>query len=129
MPRVALFEIQAEKPERAIQFYRAALGWEFRKWAGPGAFWMISTGPQEEPGINGGLVPREEPLSGSGMRAFVCTVDVPSIDEYLSRAVKAGGQVEQPKTAIPGVGWIAYCKDTEGNTFGMRQLDPQARCQ
>jgi predicted enzyme related to lactoylglutathione lyase len=27
---------------------------------------------------------------------------------------------------IPGMGWLAYCKDTEGNIFGMMQNDPNA---
>jgi predicted enzyme related to lactoylglutathione lyase len=27
---------------------------------------------------------------------------------------------------IPGVGWLAYCKDTEGNIFGLMQADPKA---
>jgi len=29
--------------------------------------------------------------------------------------------------AIPGVGWLAYCTDPEGNTFGIMQSDNQAR--
>jgi predicted enzyme related to lactoylglutathione lyase len=28
---------------------------------------------------------------------------------------------------IPGMGWLAYCKDTEGNIFGMMQGDPNAK--
>jgi hypothetical protein len=28
---------------------------------------------------------------------------------------------------IPGVGWLAYAKDTEGNIFGMMQRDPAAK--
>jgi len=28
---------------------------------------------------------------------------------------------------IPGVGWLAYAKDTEGNTFGMMQPDVNAK--
>jgi predicted enzyme related to lactoylglutathione lyase len=24
------------------------------------------------------------------------------------------------------MGWLAYCKDTEGNLFGMMQMDPKA---
>jgi predicted enzyme related to lactoylglutathione lyase len=28
---------------------------------------------------------------------------------------------------IPGVAWLAYGKDTEGNIFGMIQNDPAAR--
>ena len=31
-----------------------------------------------------------------------------------------------PKMAIPGVGWLAYGKDTEGNIFGVMQTDPAA---
>jgi hypothetical protein len=28
---------------------------------------------------------------------------------------------------VPGVGWLAYCKDTEGNIFGMMQADKSAK--
>jgi predicted enzyme related to lactoylglutathione lyase len=27
---------------------------------------------------------------------------------------------------VPHVGYMAYCQDTEGNTFGMMQNDPAA---
>ncbi len=127
MPRVCHFEIHAEDPERAMGFYRHVLGWEFKKWEGPQEYWLITTGPQEQPGINGGLMPRMGPRDGSAILAYVCTVDVPSVDEYVRRAVNAGGQVALPKMALPGIGWLAYCKDTEGNVFGMHQSDPLAR--
>ena len=42
-----------------------------------------------------------------------------SIDESLQAATDAGGTLALPKMEIPGVGWLAYCKDTEGNIFGM----------
>jgi uncharacterized protein len=32
-----------------------------------------------------------------------------------------------PKTAIPGVGYLAYCSDTEGNVFGLMQADKNAK--
>jgi predicted enzyme related to lactoylglutathione lyase len=32
-----------------------------------------------------------------------------------------------PKMPIPGMGWLAYCKDSEGNIFGMMQADPSAK--
>ena len=38
----------------------------------------------------------------------------------------AGGRVAVPKMAIPGMGWLAYCTDTEGNTFGVMQADEKA---
>jgi len=31
MARVVHFEIHADEPERAIEFYQSALGWEFSK--------------------------------------------------------------------------------------------------
>ena len=60
------------------------------------------------------------------MIAYVCTMDVPSVDDYVDRVVGAGGIVALPKMAVPGVGWLAYCKDTEGNIFGFMQSDETA---
>jgi predicted enzyme related to lactoylglutathione lyase len=28
---------------------------------------------------------------------------------------------------VPGVGWLAYCKDPEGNIFGVMQNDPSVK--
>ena len=127
MPRVIHFEIHADEPERAIKFYRDLLGWEFTKWDGPKSYWLIKTGPDNQPGINGGLIQRRCPIDGEGITAYVCTVDTPSVDEYLRKAEAGGGGVALAKMAIPGVGWLAYCKDTEGNILGLMQADPQAR--
>jgi predicted enzyme related to lactoylglutathione lyase len=123
MLRVVHFEIHAENPERAIRFYETVLGWTFKKWEGPQDYWMITTGPQDQPGINGGLIRRQGTISGDAVIAYVCTVDVPSVDEYSKKAIQAGGQVALPKMPIPGVGWLAYFKDTEGNIFGLIQMD------
>ena len=57
----------------------------------------------------------------------VNTVDVTSVDEFTQKVVKAGGKVVMPKTTVPGVGYLIYCADTEGNVFGMMQSDPSAR--
>ncbi|MGO8928922.1 MAG: VOC family protein [Limisphaerales bacterium] len=126
MPRVIHFEIHAEQPERAIKFYRDVLGWEFNKWDGPIPYWLIKTGPDGQPGINGGLVQRRGAIDGQAVIAYVCTVDTPSVDEYVERVKAQGGSVAVPKMPIPGVGWLAYCKDTEGNIFGLMQADPKA---
>ncbi len=118
MARVVHFEIHTDDPERAIDFYTSALGWEFSKWEGPGEYWLVITGSQNEPGINGGLMRRQIPLSGDGVKAFVCTVQVESIDEIASKIEGSGGKVSIPKFLVPGVGWVGYFEDTEGNTFG-----------
>ncbi len=126
MPRVIHFEIHAENPERAVKFYTDLFGWEFKRWEGPVPYWLIKTGPDSQPGINGGLLPRQRPIDGQAVIAYVCTVDVSSLEAQLKKAQASGAAVVMPATAIPGVGWLAYCKDTEGNIFGMMQADPKA---
>jgi predicted enzyme related to lactoylglutathione lyase len=37
-----------------------------------------------------------------------------------------GGSVAVPKMAVPGVGWLVYFKDTEGNIFGAMHSGPNA---
>ena len=63
----------------------------------------------------------------AAVNGFVCTVDVPNLDVYVDKALKNGGTIALPKMPIPTVGWLAYCKDTEGNIFGMMQMDPDAK--
>lgn len=126
MPRVVHFEIHAENPERAIAFYRALFDWRFDRW-GEQDYWLVTTGPDAQPGINGGLLPRRGAIDGQAVIAYVCTVDVPAVDEFVERALALGGQLALAKMPIPGVGWLAYVKDTEGNLFGMMQNDPNAK--
>ena len=53
--------------------------------------------------------------------------DVENVDGMAERAVNGGGTLVVPKMAVPGVGWLVYCKDTEGNIFGMLQMDAGAK--
>jgi predicted enzyme related to lactoylglutathione lyase len=126
MPRVVHFEIHAEEPERAIAFYTALFDWRFDQWAGQ-QYWLITTGPDGQPGINGGLVPRRGAIDGQAVIAYVCTVDVSALDASLEKALSLGATLALAKMPIPGVGWLAYVKDTEGNIFGMMQSDPAAK--
>jgi len=123
MPRVIHFELDAHEPERATRFYSEVFGWQIHKWDGPMDYWLIQTGSEGEPGINGGM-------SKKGMGeslATVNTIGVPSVDAYAEKITRNGGKIAMPKTAIPGVGYLAYCQDTEGNMFGIMQDDPSAQ--
>jgi predicted enzyme related to lactoylglutathione lyase len=127
MARVVHFEIHADDLDRAAGFYTELFGWQITRWDGPVEYRLIFTGPDGTPGINGGLVKRRHPMSGNdAMIAFVCTVDVDDLDRYFERGLALGGSVALPKMPVPGVGWLAYLKDTEGNVFGMMQPDPSA---
>jgi predicted enzyme related to lactoylglutathione lyase len=122
MARIVHFEIPADDPARAADFYKKAFGWEFQKWGGPTDYWLASTGPAAEPGINGGILKRPHP------GAVTCnTVGVASLDQSMKDVASAGGTVVVPKMAIAGVGWLSYAVDTEGNQFGMMQPDPSAK--
>ena len=128
MSRAVHFEIHASNPQVAIDFYSALFGWSFNKWEG-GEYWMIHTGPDEQPGINGGLIPRRGalPESMAAVNAFVITVDVDNLDAIVATALAAGGVSAAPKMAVPGIGWLAYLKDPDGNIFGVMQADREAR--
>lgn len=122
MPRPIHFEFPADDPQRAIQFYERVFGWKFQKWDGEQEYWLVATGAdQGEPGMDGGMLLRKAPEQPA------CnTVGVASLEESIARVEREGGGVVMPKFAVPGVGWLAYARDTEGNIFGMMENDPHA---
>jgi hypothetical protein len=128
MSRVVHFEIHATDPNRAAQFYGDLFGWKIVAWGGPVDYRLITTGPDDQPGINGGLIVRRGPAPSPGqpVNAYVCTVEVATVDETVVRAESMGGTLVVPKMAIPGVGWLAYLVDPDGNIFGVMQNDPAA---
>jgi predicted enzyme related to lactoylglutathione lyase len=123
MPRVIHFEISANDPERAVKFYSDVFGWNIDKWGGPVDYWLISSESNNEPGINGAIFKHP----GSVDANIINTIGVPSIEEFIQKIEENGGKVIRPKMAIPGIGYHAYCKDTEGNIFGIMQDDPSAK--
>jgi predicted enzyme related to lactoylglutathione lyase len=136
MNRIIHFEIQAADPERAAKFYRDVFGWEIHEWVIPGVrmpeenrYWLVATGPDTEPGINGGIVFRRgnAPVDGQAVNAFVCTIGVADLDMSVGTVLRSGGSIILAKMAVRGIGWWASCKDTEGNSFGMMQEDTNAR--
>ena len=130
MSRVVHFEIQADDVERAKAFYGAVFGWTFQDWSGAtgSTYWGVITGPDDQPGINGGLLQRPVTAPGpqQGTNAYVCTVAVDDYDATEQRILEAGGQVALPKMALTGMAWQGYYLDTDGNTFGIHQPDPNA---
>ncbi|MBK6486721.1 MAG: VOC family protein [Gemmatimonadetes bacterium] len=135
MNRVVHFEIHAAEPKRAAEFYRAVFGWEIKEWVLPGIempnenrYWRVTTGSGDAPGIDGGIVFRraDAPVEGQAVNSYVCTIGVASVDGSVDAVRAAGGHLAVPKMPIIGVGWLAYCKDPEGNIFGVMQDDPGA---
>jgi len=122
MPRPIHFEIHADDTQRAAQFYNTVFGWKIVKWDGPEEYWLITTGDDSQPGINGGLMKRRHPDG----RVYN-SIEVPSVDDYAELVIANGGQIVLPKMPIPGIGYLAYCADTEGIIFGITQFNSSAK--
>src|SRR5690348_14673002 len=105
--RVAHFEIHAENPERAVEFYTKVFGWKITKWeGGQMEYWMVETGGRDEAGgINGGLVRRKGPAPANDgpINGYVCTMIVDSYDEMHDKILANGGSVALPKMALTGM--------------------------
>lgn len=122
MSRVIHFEIPASDPERAANFYKKAFGWKIEKWPGPMDYWMVTTGTDGAPGINGGLLRKQAPTV-----ATTNTIGVESVDGAVAAVQGADGKLVVPKMPIPTIGYFAYCEDPEGNLFGVMQADANAK--
>lgn len=122
MGRVVHFEITANDPDRAAEFYRRAFNWDVTDWGGPSKYYLVTTGPADRAGINGAITARQE-----HSQAVVNSIDVDSWDRAARAVKEAGGEVLMEKTAIPGIGYFAYCLDTERNVFGILESDPAAK--
>lgn len=125
MPRVVHFEISVDEPERAKKFYEKVFEWKIEK-AGPMDYWLISTEGKGEQGVNGALRIRSsmEELKNENT---INTISVPSVDEFIKKVEGNGGKVLTPKMAVMSVGYLAYCRDTEGNAFGILEANKEAK--
>ena len=69
-------------------------------------------------------------------RLIVCPTDaeaylteartVANLDQSLATVAANGGVCVVPRMTVPGVGWMAYCKDLDGHILGMMQPDATA---
>ncbi|GAA4027415.1 VOC family protein [Arthrobacter methylotrophus] len=130
MAAIVHFEIPADDQERASNFYKSAFDWQINPMPQMDYSIVVTTPSDEKTGmpsqpgaINGGMMARAGELTSP-----VITVDVESIDTALAEIERLGGSVVKAKDAIPGMGYYAYFKDTEGNVLGLwENLPPEER--
>lgn len=120
MNRIIHFEIGAGNLEKSKKFYEDIFGWDFQAWQGPEIYYLITTGDNSTPGINGGM------FKSKGEPVTVNTIAVNNLNEMIAKVEANGGTIAVPKMPIPGIGWLCYFKDFEGNLFGMMQDDKNA---
>ena len=118
--RVVHFEIPSDEPEKAMDFFEKTFGWQFDKF-GEEDYWFAKTGEDDNMGIDGGIMKRNDPN-----QPVVNSIMVESVEESSKKIEENGGKVVVPKFAIPGMGWIAYFQDPDGNVHGIWENDEDA---
>jgi predicted enzyme related to lactoylglutathione lyase len=123
MPPIVHFDLPADDLERAKKFYEKLFDWKFNKVPMPTPFYLIETKDLNgNPAVGGGMGKRRLPA-----QSVMNYIGVPSVEEYIAKVKKLGGNIIRPKTAVPGWGYLAICVDTENNTFGLWQEDKNAK--
>ncbi len=125
------FEIPADDPERAAEFYRELFGWDIKKFEGSLAggmeYWSVKTVPTDQdgrptrPGVNGGLMRRMYPNQPP-----VNYINVENVNEAVGRAEQLGAKILMGKTPVPGMGWFAQLTDPDGNLIAVWETDSSA---
>ena len=122
MNRITHFELSTTDPAKEISFFRDVFGWEIQKW-GDADYWLVTTGPEGEAGINGAIMPMmsaEQPRTTN-------TLNVDDIDDVVSRATAAGATVAMEKMEVGDMGWTQYLLSPTGILFGLFQSKPKAQ--
>jgi predicted enzyme related to lactoylglutathione lyase len=129
MPTIVHFEIPSDDIERSKKFYGDLFGWNIEKVPADKLpegveYWGIATKDHEgNNAVAGGMMKRMMPEQ----QGILNYIDVKSIDEYSTKVEQLGGKIKQPKMAVPKMGYLALCTDTEGNAFGLWETDSTAK--
>jgi uncharacterized protein len=118
---VVWFEIPADDTTRAKKFYGKLFGWEINPLPRMADYSHIDTGGADA-SPDGGLMKRMHPT-----HTITNYILVPSVTRFMAKVKKLGGEICKPKTAVPGMGYLAICQDTEKNTFALWEMNPKAK--
>jgi predicted enzyme related to lactoylglutathione lyase len=110
-------EFAAGNTGRAREFWSGLFGWQWESVPGPVEYHMTAIVPDE----TGGAVYSAEG-DKRGLRVYF---DVDDVNAGAAKVRELGGEAGKGMP-VPGMGWFAYCTDTEGNEFGLWQNDPEA---
>jgi uncharacterized protein len=119
MSRVVHFEFATLEPETEVAFFHQVFGWDIQRW-GEEEYWLASTGPKEDAGINGAIMPLRSPDHAR----VVNTVEVENIDVTIARATELGATIAMEKQDVPQLGFLAYLVSPTGIAFGLIQPAP-----
>ena len=116
MTHVTHYEISASDADRAQRFWSGVLGLEFGESVMPEGEYRMA---------------RVDDRSGVAISSYgepghpTVYWDVDDLDASLAKVSELGGSAEA-KAPVPGMGWFAHCRDSEGNAVSLWQTDTAA---
>jgi predicted enzyme related to lactoylglutathione lyase len=119
---LASFAIHVDDVDRARAFYEAVFGWVFEPWGPPG-FYLIHTGDEASPGIQGLMHKRQVPRTGTGLNGVEPSFSVDDLDAIEAAVTAHGGTIIMAQVSIPTVGTLLRFLDTEGNDIGAMKYE------
>ncbi|MDD1676719.1 MAG: VOC family protein [Methanomicrobiales archaeon] len=122
MSTIVHFDVPTDDVERAKKFYAALLGWKFESYPEMQYNLITTTNLDGTPGVGGGMGKRMDPS-----QHIVNYFGVPSIDAAIKKVKSLGGSVVTEKMAVPQMGYLVSCMDTEGNAFGLWEENKNAQ--
>jgi uncharacterized protein len=111
----------ARDAARARAFYAQVLGWSLPD-DGRRRCWVITSDTDSRLGTAGPDVTGADTAG----EPVIPTIHVPDVTAAAAAAVAAGGEILVPRIPLPGLGWLVYLADTEGNVISIMQDDPAA---
>jgi uncharacterized protein len=118
--KIVHFEVPADDTSRAREFWSGLFGIEWQNYGGPIEYHVFSNDDEGGGPSGGGLMPRQP-----GQNGLVVYFAVEDVDAARDKVNELGGSAEE-KLPVPGQGWFARAKDTEGNEFSFWQPDDSA---
>ncbi len=115
-------EIPVEDFDRAKRFYGAIYETElYSNVMGEKQMAFLPMDPSQG-GVGGALVKAEGYVPAStGSKVYLAAGD--DLNDVLHRVDAAGGKVLEAKTRItPEIGYVAFFRDSEGNTVGLHSM-------
>src|SRR5689334_2137916 len=97
---LASFAIHADDVQRCRRFYELVFGWRFEPW-GPPDFYLIHTGDDTAPGVQGLMHKRQQPRAAGGPNCFECTIAVTDLDRITREVVANGGRLIMERAQVP----------------------------